>query len=313
MGFDAEHIRQSLGNRDRIARILVVAASGSVPRDAGTSMIVWKDGQSGTIGGGELEFRMTRQARRLISDRLPVPRVVKLPLGPSLGQCCGGSITLLIEPFGGDLPVDHRLDTGNHHYSCRSLAGSEASERPAIESLLRKNSLRVPRIIDNWIIEPRTRTPYRLWIFGAGHVGRALVDVMLPTERFKLAWIDIDSSRFPDPVPAGVERLIAVNPARLACHAPDGTDHLVLTHSHTLDLDLCNSLLKTGFASLGLIGSRTKWRRFRKRLLALDNNPERVDAIKCPIGMKALGKHPQAIAVGVAADLLARRPPVHGG
>ena len=75
----------------------------------------------------------------------------------------------------------------------------------------------------------------------------------------------------------------------------------MLTYSHALDLELCHRLLTHGFARAGLIGSATKWARFRARLAALGHPPYAIARIDCPIGNPALGKHPQAIAIGVAA------------
>jgi xanthine dehydrogenase accessory factor len=81
----------------------------------------------------------------------------------------------------------------------------------------------------------------------------------------------------------------------------------VLTFSHTLDLALCHALLGHGFRRLGLIGSATKWARFRSRLAALGHGAGAIGRIDCPIGDPALGKHPQAIAIGVAAAFLQER------
>ena len=81
----------------------------------------------------------------------------------------------------------------------------------------------------------------------------------------------------------------------------------MLTFSHSLDLELCHRLLGHGFRTLGLIGSATKWARFRSRLAALGHAEARIARIRCPIGDPGLGKHPQAIAIGVAADLLGQR------
>jgi xanthine dehydrogenase accessory factor len=81
-------------------------------------------------------------------------------------------------------------------------------------------------------------------------------------------------------------------------------EHLVLTFSHALDLELCHRLLNRGFRSCGLIGSATKWGRFRSRLRALGHEAAEIGQIRCPIGDPSLGKHPQAIAVGVVAEML---------
>jgi len=140
-----------------------------------------------------------------------------------------------------------------------------------------------------------------LWIYGAGHVGRAIVHVMAPLPDFDITWVDTAPERFPD---TDVTTLIAKNPAQVVKHAPTDADHLILTYSHDIDLALCHALLSHDFASVGLIGSTTKWARFRKRLQALGHSPAQIARIACPIGNPLLGKHPAAIALGVATAMI---------
>jgi xanthine dehydrogenase accessory factor len=144
----------------------------------------------------------------------------------------------------------------------------------------------------------------QVWVWGAGHVGRALVSVLAPLPGIAVTWVDVSAERFPEVVPEGMTVVPASDPAVVADYAPVGAEHLVLTYSHALDLELCHRLLRRGFGSLGLIGSATKWGRFRSRLRALGHSGEAVARIRCPIGDPSLGKHPQAIAVGVVAELL---------
>jgi xanthine dehydrogenase accessory factor len=159
-------------------------------------------------------------------------------------------------------------------------------------------------LVAGWLLEPVARPERQVWVWGAGHVGRALVSVLAPLPGIAVTWVDVSSDRFPAVVPEGVTAVPAADPAVLADHAPLEAEHLILTYSHALDLELCHRLLDRGFGSCGLIGSATKWARFRSRLTALGHRAEAVGRIRCPIGNPALGKHPQAIAVGVAADLL---------
>ena len=105
-------------------------------------------------------------------------------------------------------------------------------------------------------------------------------------------------------LPEGVTQLVAADPPRAVPHAPADAHHLVLTYSHEIDLALCHALLSHGFASAGLIGSTTKWARFRKRLEQLGHSDASILRIACPIGDPTLGKAPQAIAIGVTALLL---------
>jgi xanthine dehydrogenase accessory factor len=159
-------------------------------------------------------------------------------------------------------------------------------------------------LVQGWLVEPVAEPTRQLWIWGAGHVGRALVAVLSPLPGLSLTWVDVAPDRFPDDVPPIVTVLPAADPSVLADHAPKDAEHLILTFSHALDLELCHRLLRRGFRSCGLIGSATKWARFRSRLKALGHDAAMIERIRCPIGDPALGKHPQAIAVGVAVDLM---------
>jgi xanthine dehydrogenase accessory factor len=229
-------------------RITVAGTAGSAPREAGAQMMVWPDHTEGTIGGGALEWDAMAEARRMLADGRTQHRAT-IPLGPALGQCCGGSVTLLWEV-------------------------AEA-------------------------LENQSRRP--LWIYGAGHVGRAIVHVMQPLPDFVITWVDVAADRFPQ---TDVTTLVAVDPAQVVRHAPDDAAHLILTYSHALDLALCHAILSRQFASAGLIGSATKWARFRRRLADLGHNAAQIDRIACPIGDPALGKHPAALALGVATAMI---------
>ncbi len=229
-------------------RITVSKTAGSVPREAGTQMLVWADRTCGTIGGGTLEWDAMAEARRMLADgRETYTRTI--PLGPALGQCCGGSVTLTWE---------------------RAAALNEPAQRP-------------------------------LWIYGAGHVGRAIVHSMAPLPDFDITWIDTDAGRFPE---TETTTLVAKDPTTAVKHAPDNAEHLILTYSHDTDLALCHAILSRPFGSAGLIGSATKWARFKSRLAALGHRPASISRIACPIGDPSLGKHPAAIALGVATAMI---------
>lgn len=244
----------------RAMYVEIIATRGSAPRDAGTVMKVTVEGIEGTIGGGALEHRAIATARRLMAQG-GAGHEETIPLGPSLGQCCGGSVRLR---FGG--------------------------EAKAFEP--------VPSQVAGLMIAGRDPVP--LWIWGAGHVGRAVV-AAAPPQAFDITWIDSALERFPSEVPAHVKVLPARDMPLLAARAPQHVHHLIFTYSHEIDLALCAALLKREAASIGLIGSDTKWARFRKRLIALSLDPA---PITCPIGDKSLGKAPAQIANGVVRALL---------
>lgn len=232
-------------------RVSVVSVQGSAPREAGAAMLVRVDGIEGSIGGGALEWEAMRIARAMLAEGVGHAEH-RLPLGPALGQCCGGAVVLRFE-------------------------AAEALERPEGAAL---------------------------WVWGAGHVGRAIVAVMAPLPDVAITWVDDDAARFPATVPEGAETVIAADMPRLMAHAPADARHLIVTYSHEIDLALCHAGLLRGFTWCGLIGSATKWTRFRARLTALGHGDAEISRIACPIGDPRLGKHPQAIAVGVAAQLL---------
>ena len=300
---DLAALADTVAAQGRVARIVVASVDGSAPREAGAAMLVWRDGSAGTIGGGALEWEAMERARGLLlSGSMAI--VDRVLLGPALGQCCGGAVTLLTEVFeAATLP---RPEVG---VFARAIDG-----RPmplAVKRLLAQargeGTMPGPVLVQGWMVEPVLAPRQPLWIWGAGHVGRALVAVLAPLPDFALTWVDVAADRFPGMVPAGVTVLPATDPALLVPHCPARAAHLVLTYSHALDLELCHRLLTHGFASLGLIGSQTKWARFRSRLRALGHTESQIARIRCPIGNPALGKHPQAIAIGVAQDILLRQ------
>ena len=292
MSLDLPALREAVAAHGCVVRILVVAVAGSVPREAGTSMLVWQGGEEGTIGGGELENQSIREARDMLSSEVGLPTLRAIPLGPALGQCCGGSVTVAWERFDARslpdaLPYARRL-AGT--FSPRPVADPGPGARPLVR--------------DGWLVEAAPAPGRPLWVWGAGHVGRAVVDVLAPWPGVAVTWVDLGPDRFPKDVPPGVTTVPAAEPPALIRYAPTDADHLVLTRSHELDLQLCHALLLHGFASLGLIGSATKLARFRSRLTSLGHTAAQISRIACPIGDPSLGKHPQAIAVGVAAALI---------
>lgn len=307
MSFDRHALAEKIARQKRVARILVLDVAGSVPRGAGTSMLVWSDmddsdGQSGTIGGGALEYQAVQAARSAITSGKDT--LLRQPLGPNLAQCCGGAVTLLTEIWDAE-----RLAQAEGLIA-RPLPGGPQTQPLSVTRAIaqNRNGMRPnpPLVVDKWVIETPVTQSRSLWIYGAGHVGRALVNVLHPLPDFQLTWIDTDLGRFPAKPPDTVRILPAPDPALAVRLAPPEAEHLVLTYSHHFDLQICHALLQHGFARAGVIGSKTKWFRFRKRLLDLGHASTEITKISCPIGDPTLGKHPQAIAVGVVSQLLSQ-------
>ena len=297
--FDRVELKAAVARHGRVARVVIAGHEGSSPRETGTAMLVWQEGQSGTIGGGALEWLAAQRARAMLSQG--GRRLDREALGPNIGQCCGGAVTLLTEVY--DISL---VDALPEDVVARTIDGREMPL--AVQHLLkRQRAGDAPvksQLVQGWMVEPVTQRQNPVWIWGAGHVGRAILNVLEPFPIFALTWVDTDRDRFPQVIPAGVTPVWSGNPALLAAHAPTEAMHVIVTYSHALDLELCHQLLVRGSKFLGVIGSATKAARFRSRLKALGHLPQDIAKMACPIGDRGLGKHPQAIALGVAVQLI---------
>ncbi len=296
--FDLVSLRQTIAEHGPTARVVVAATKGSSPREVGASMLIWDTGQSGTIGGGTLEHQATTQARALLATT--GKSLTHNALGPTLGQCCGGAVTLFTEVF--------TTKTLPENTPVIARPTTDQTMPLAVKRLLatarNQGTTPAPQLLQGWMLEPLATPQRHLWIWGAGHVGRALVHTLSPLPGLKITWIDTAANRFPDSIPENVTALPVENPTNAVPLAPQTAEHLILTYSHALDLDLCHALLTHGFQSAGLIGSATKWARFQSRLRSLGHTTHSIANITCPIGDPALGKHPQAIAISIASHIL---------
>jgi xanthine dehydrogenase accessory factor len=145
---------------------------------------------------------------------------------------------------------------------------------------------------------------FHVALFGAGHVGKEVARILerLPC---RVTWIDPRPEVFPATVAPNVKVVIEEEPAWMVDEGPSGAYYLVMTHSHALDLEIVERVLRRkDFAFLGLIGSETKAAKFKSRLQARGFDPSR---LVCPIGLIKAGKHPAEVAVSAVAQLLERR------
>lgn len=229
--------------------VTVLNVKGSAPRDAGTKMLVTAEHCFDTIGGGQLEFVAINKARSLLLDNRNCQLLEEFPLGPKLGQCCGGRVTLLLECF--------------------------------------------------------AASAVQIALFGAGHVGRALVTILaqLPVQ---IRWIDSRAHEFPETIPAGVKAIVSADPEAEIATLNPGAYVIVMTHDHPLDYAIAEAALKRNdTAYVGVIGSETKARRFRMRLAYWGIAAPVIEHLRCPIGLAAVpGKHPMEVAVSVAAEII---------
>lgn len=291
--------------RESTALVSIVASEGSAPRGAGTRMLVTAKGLYGTIGGGQLEFRAIEQARLILALPPGSWRVQDYPLGPLLGQCCGGRVRLLVE----------HIDAG-----ALGWLGDAAEERVLVSRLLPGRIERhvsgdaVPAPLSARGDRPREgaclteiigqhRRP--LYLFGAGHVGQAIARHAggLP---FRLAWFDTR------PVFETIEGVAVVPETAIEqCveEAPEDSAIVILTHDHALDYRLTRAALaRPSVAFVGLIGSATKRARFHARLERDGIPPQARARLTSPIGVEGIiGKEPGVIAIATLAQLLQLR------
>jgi xanthine dehydrogenase accessory factor len=303
------------GREPAVVRVLVAAARGSSPREPGACMLVSRAGTQGTIGGGNLEWQAMQAAQSLLlAARQPSSAALRrLVLGRELGQCCGGVVQLWLERFTPlDLPLLRRA-------AALAAAGgpaaiiSELSGQGRVRRRLATGPASYPPLQlaedseKTLLIETLAAGHAVLWLYGAGHVGQALIRVLAELP-FEVTWIDSRPELLPAGLPDNIHPLCAQAPLTTVALAPAATRFLVMTHDHALDYGLCRAILERGeLAWLGLIGSKSKGARFRSRLARDGLTPEAIRRLVCPIGLEGVeSKWPAAIAVGVAAQLLRR-------
>lgn len=230
--------------------VTVLNERGSVPRGAGTKMLITADRLIATIGGGHLEHIATQVSRTMLEEKATEVKIDTFNLGARLGQCCGGMATLCFEPIG----------TRKRH----------------------------------------------LYLFGAGHVAKALVHV-IATLDFEITWIDQRENEFPSQLPNSVEQLISDDPVGEVNFARENSYFLVMTHNHQLDFDLTRAILDRGDnAYFGVIGSSTKRKKFDMRLRQRGYSDNQLASMTSPIGISDIpGKRPEEIAISVAGELIA--------
>ena len=303
--------------RNRPAVLVTVAiVEGSGPREAGARMLVTADSFCDTIGGGHLEMRALAIARAMLADGR-ARHIERFALGPSLGQCCGGVVHLAFElAEAAQLAL---LDAHREHDCWRMVAldgGADSAVLDGAARLIagspcpqfsRERGTHVLQEQDGrrWLVHLVSAPRAQLLLFGAGHVGLAIVRALahLPC---RVTWVDEREDMFPQDVPANVTIEASDTPQALVAAAPPNASYLVMTHSHALDQRLTDAIMaRAEVGWFGLIGSKTKRRQFEHRLRARGVPEARISAMVCPIGLPGIaGKAPAIIAASVAAQLL---------
>ena len=302
--------------------VTVAGIRGSAPREIGAKMIVTSRETIGTIGGGQLEYQSTRVAVEMLDGFGTTLR--SFPLGSSMGQCCGGVVEILFEPVSDGIPdwlrdlktlhgqrepavIATRISRSNPEkivVTARDVfAGATSSELvPLARNLLSSNPETTRNVQEFY--EPVVAPSLNIAVFGAGHVGTAVVNALSSLD-CNIRWVDSRRNIFRK-VPANVRAVEAVDPALQVAAMPSDSFYLVMTHSHAIDFDVCDRILRRRDARYcGLIGSVSKRRRFEKRYRQQGMAQDLIDELICPIGVDGIsGKKPAEIAVAAAAEIL---------
>jgi xanthine dehydrogenase accessory factor len=325
--------------QQQIPAVMVTVAStiGSTPREPGARMIVTSKQMYGTIGGGNLEHQACAIARGQL-DSPESRRLKRFPLGAGLGQCCGGLVNLMFEPVvesSNWVDSAARLQAQGQDWVRVVSTHSDESEQnsdylmfaddqyepalrgsPENKALIRAANLvlqgsdktalhQVDGSSDSFFFDVTRKPDFHLVLFGAGHVGRAIINILrdLPVQ---ISWVDSRDDQFPLDIPDNVESICSDIPEAEVDAAPVGSYFLVMTHDHALDQCLAEQILKRDdFAYFGLIGSASKRRMFETRMHRRGIAKHRFERMICPIGVDGIdNKAPAAIAISVAAELM---------
>lgn len=306
-------IAETIARHGCAALVSVVRVAGSAPRETGARLVARPDGGFfGTIGGGRLEYEvLAATSAALAAGRRPAS-LRTWTLGPDLAQCCGGVVTTLTEIFDA---ADLEMIT--------TLAAAERGGPFAVVACLgddghvRREIAKDPMAANAPSGRPTPREPFvehygddltPVLLFGAGHVGRALVLALAPLP-FAVRWIDSRADQFPPHVPANVVVVHNETPDREVDAAPSGALALVMTHAHAIDYAIATrALAREDFDLVGMIGSATKRARFAAQARQLGVSEEAIARLVCPIGLPEIGgKMPAVIAASVAAQCLVAR------
>ena len=260
-----KNINEGLKFKSTLLKAKLVTTEGSVPRDKGTIMLISEKYIFGSIGGGQLEYNIINKSKNLLKLKEFKEEIINIPLGPSIGQCCGGYVQVKI--------TKHKN-------------GKESF----------KDEDKIKKIDEN------------LYIFGAGHIGKELSSRSIDLD-FNVNLIDSREEYLKIQKNNKITNIYAKFPWLLVKNLKKNSFFIILTHSHDHDFKIINEILNlNNFKFIGLIGSKTKMKRFESRLLKLGHNKSIINKIECPIGLKSIStKKPAEIAISIIARLLEYR------
>lgn len=297
--------------------VTVAGVRGSAPRETGAQMIVSEARVEGTIGGGYLEQACIRLACDALRDSdVPARRLRRFALGSQCGQCCGGVVDVLVErvDLAGAAWIDviaAEQQAGRTCWLSTTLSSSDSTDK-RVSHAPGEEFQHAPATIHETVHDGCKQLVQRIGppalnivLFGAGHVGRACAAVFGTLDATLLV-VDSRADYLDHDWPPNASAVFAATPAALVPHCPPDAYYLIMTHDHAIDLTLCQAILaRDDRAFCGLIGSRSKRRRFEKQLRAAGFDEATLATLTCPIGIDTIsGKQPGEIAIATAAQVV---------
>lgn len=309
----------AIEKRERVVLCTILASSGSSPRGAGTRMAVFEDGRTlGTVGGGKVELLAAQDAREVLKTGNPHIRAFCLAPDQiaSIGMICGGNVTVYYQLLTqAELPVLYRMRTALQTDANSWLllqirdgfverfeivGAEEAANRPeryACRSVYLSGN---PTLY----IEPLVRAG-RVYVFGGGHVGQALVPV-LANVGFRVTLFDnraelADQAHFP----CAEEVILGdYNDISAKVELTENDYVVIMTPGHQSDFALLEQVLRSKTKYVGCIGSRHKIARTQQLLREAGISEEAIASVHSPIGLSIGAETPAEIAVAIAAEMI---------
>lgn len=262
MSLRPQQVDQFLAQNPDAILVDVAVAKGSTPREAGAFMLVSGAEILGTIGGGQLEYIAIDTARAMLRNGVN-EKNLNVPLGPEIGQCCGGRVGL-------------------------TFARVDQDRAAHLQTIIGQDMAAAPHI----------------YVFGAGHVGRALAGALAPLP-YQTMIIDTRAEALLG-LPDAITTQLTVLPEAIVRQAKPQSAFVVLTHDHALDFMIMGEVLKREDACYaGMIGSKTKRVQFARWFGSSGAQAQQLETLICPMGIAGLGdKRPEIIAALIVAEII---------
>ncbi|GHB34430.1 xanthine dehydrogenase accessory protein XdhC [Pseudovibrio japonicus] len=303
-------VLSALDATGRCVLVSIVDVAGSSPREVGARMVVRPDMSfKGTIGGGRLEFDVLHEAVSLMKSDSANFQTRSYALGPDLGQCCGGRVEIAFEQFFlnfRDIAQDFSTKECMGIFSTTAnICSSGSVERHVLPPAMSSSESAEIVLNQGKLTERFGEDRPHLYLFGAGHVGKALVLAMAPLG-FRISWIDERNEIFPKYLPSNIRCIHLNEPQVIVKNLEPGNYVIVMTHDHKRDHAIVDAAVRrTDLAFIGLIGSATKRARTLKRFKDSGISEAQSKQLVCPVGITEIkSKKPSDIAISIAAQLL---------